>query len=99
MEGQIPERWVDRFMPLLKEDLVYYIQYFQVRNARNQYCPVDHAYMMRFTAHTRVHEVNSISDGFPLYAHAVVPFEVLRSRIWITEYLSGAIISLWPLDL
>ena len=57
MEGQIPENWIPLFKPQLKEEFVYYIKFFQVRNARATYCPVDHPYMMRFTAHTKVHEV------------------------------------------
>ncbi|GJN22419.1 hypothetical protein PR202_gb09978 [Eleusine coracana subsp. coracana] len=91
MKGQIPENWVDLFRPQLKEDNIYYIQYFQVRYARNIYQPVDHAYMMRFTAHTRVYEVTNVPDHFPLYAHAAAPFDVLRSRIGINEYCSDVI--------
>lgn len=77
MEGQIPENWIPLFKPQLKEGFVYYIKYFQVRNAGATYCPVDHPYMMRFTAHTKVYEVKNIQDTFPKYACAQATYEVL----------------------
>jgi len=91
MEGQIPENWVPLFKPQLKEDFVYYIRYFQVRNARTTYCPVDHPYMMRFTAHTKVHEVKNVQDTFPKYACALTTYDVLRTRVGITNYCSDVI--------
>ncbi|KAG2546392.1 hypothetical protein PVAP13_9KG030199 [Panicum virgatum] len=91
MEGQIPENWVPLFKPQLKEDFVYYIRYFQVCNARTTYCPVDHPYMMRFTAHTKVHEVKNVQDTFPKYACALTTYDVLRTRVGITNYCSDDI--------
>jgi len=89
MEGQIPENWIPLFKPQLKEEFVYYIKFFQVHNARATYCPVDHPYMMRFTAHTKVHEVKNVQDTFPKYACAPATYDVLRSRVGITKYCSG----------
>ncbi|XP_039816751.1 uncharacterized protein LOC120679272 [Panicum virgatum] len=91
MEGQIPENWIPLFKPQLKEEFVYYIKFFQVRNARATYCPVDHPYMLRFTAHTKVHEVKNVQDTFPKYACAPATYDVLRSRVGITKYCSDAI--------
>jgi hypothetical protein len=34
MDAQIPGRHVSQFKPLLKEDAVYYIKYFEVAEAR-----------------------------------------------------------------
>jgi len=89
MEGQILENWVPLFKPQQKEGFVYYIKYFQVRNARATYCPVDHPYMMRFTAHTKVLEVKVVQDTFPKYACALTTHDVLRTRVGITNYCSG----------
>ena len=89
MEGQIPQNWVPLFKTQLKEDFVYYIRYFQVRNARTTYSPVDHPYMMRFTAHTKVHVVKNVQDTFPKYACALTTYDVLRTRVGITNYCSG----------
>ena len=89
MEGQILENWVPLFKPQQKEGFVYYIKYFQVRNVRATYCPVDHPYMMRFTAHTKVLEVKVVQDTFPKYACALTTYDVLRTRVGITNYCSG----------
>lgn len=79
------------FMPQLKEDSVYYIQYFEVCDARSLYRPVDHPYMMRFTAHTKVVKVRTVLDNFPKYAYNLATYEALRSRIGVIDYCSGKI--------
>ncbi|XP_062220783.1 replication protein A 70 kDa DNA-binding subunit B-like [Phragmites australis] len=91
MEGQIPQNWVQQFKPLLKENCVYYIQYFQVRPARTMYHPVDHEYMMRFTKYTRVTQVNPVPPTFPMYACKIASFNELRERIGVQEFSSDAI--------
>ena len=96
MEGQILENWVPLFKPQQKEGFVYYIKYFQVRNARATYCPVDHPYMMRFTAHTKVHEVKVAHDTFLKYECALTTYDVLRNRVGITKYCSGSTFSTIP---
>lgn len=89
MDAQIPERWVTHFMSRLTEDSVYYIKYFQVCNARPNYRPVDYPYMARFTAHTQIHQVNTIPAHFPEYAYKLSTTEELHQRRGITEYCSG----------
>ncbi|CAL4930979.1 unnamed protein product [Urochloa decumbens] len=91
MEGQIPEKWISLFQSKLKERSVYYIEDFYVCNARTAYRPVDHPYMMRFTAHTKVREIQHISETFPMYACTPVTYDVLRDRVPTTEYCSDAI--------
>ncbi|CAL4932136.1 unnamed protein product [Urochloa decumbens] len=81
MEGQIPQRWLPKFMPQLKEGSIYYIQDFQVCNARFQYRPVEHPYMMKFTSYTRVTEIKAVLDTFPKYAYSLATYEELKSRI------------------
>jgi replication factor A1 len=95
MEGQIPKNWVQQFKPILKENSVYYIQYFQVRPARTMYRPVDHEYMMRFTKYTRVLEVNPVPDTFPTYACKIASFAELHQRVGVQEFSSGIFYS-WP---
>jgi len=89
MDGQIPETWVPSFLSKLTEGSVYYIKYFQVRNARDLYRPVDHPYLMRFTAHTKVYEIKPIPAHFPQYAYSLATFEVLNTRIDENAYCSG----------
>ena len=91
MEAQIPQTWIDKFMPQLKEASLYYIQFFQVVSARTTYRPVDHPFLARFTVHTRVREITTIPPTFPEYAYKIAPFEVLKSRKQITEYCSGIV--------
>lgn len=61
----------------------------QVRNARDLYRPVDHPYLMRFTAHTKVYEIKPIPAHFPQYAYSLATFEVLNTRIDENAYCSG----------
>ena len=89
MEGQILENWVPLFKPQQKEGFVYQIKYFQVRNARATYCPVDHP-------HTEVLEVKVVQDTFPKYACALTTYDVLRNRVGITKYCSGITFSTIP---
>ncbi|CAL5049621.1 unnamed protein product [Urochloa decumbens] len=91
MEAQIPQRWLPKFMPQLKEGSIYYIQDFQVCDARGQYRPVDHPFMVRFTSYTRIIEVNRVLDTFPKYAYSLATYEELRSRIGNNEYCSNTI--------
>lgn len=89
MDGQIPEAWVDGLLSKINEGSVYYIRYFQVRNAREKYRPVDHPCLMRFTAHTKVYEINPVPPQFPQYAYNLATFEILNTRIEVTAYCSG----------
>lgn len=89
MDGQIPELWIPQFLPKLTEGSVYYIKYFQVRAARDLYRPVDHPYLMRFTAHTKLHEINPAPPQFPQYAYNLATFEVLNTRMNETKFCSG----------
>lgn len=89
IEAQILKTWIPAFKQQLKEDSVYYIKYFQVVNARTSFRPVEHPYMMRFTAHTKVFQVNLVPDTFPLYACTPITFAILRQRDRITGYKSG----------
>ncbi|CAL5085458.1 unnamed protein product [Urochloa decumbens] len=91
MEAQIPQRWLSKFMPQLREGSVYYIQDFQVCDARGQYRPVDHPFMVRFTSYTKVIEVNTVLDTFPKYAYNLATYEELRSRIGSNDYCSDTI--------
>lgn len=91
MDGQIPEAWVDGLLSKINEGSVYYIRYFQVRNAREMYKPVDHPCLMRFTAHTKVYEINPVPPQFPQYAYNLATFEILNTRIDVTSYCSDVI--------
>lgn len=91
MEAQIPQRWLETFAPRLKEGSVYYFKYFQVCDARANYRPVDHPYMMKFTAYTKIFEVKTVADNFPRYAYNIATYEVLRQRIGIIDFCSGMI--------
>ncbi|KAL6897248.1 hypothetical protein ACP4OV_006944 [Aristida adscensionis] len=91
MEGQIFQTWLSKYLPNFKENRVYYIKYFQVVNARTIYRAVDHAYMMRFTMHTELHEVNPIPGDFPLYAYSIASYATLDSRKNKKTFLSDAI--------
>lgn len=91
MAGQVPQRWISLFKEQLNEDYVYYIKYLRICNARPTYRPVDHPYMMPFTAHTRVHEVMLVPDTFTnsnvrLQTSWV---DVLRTWLHKAEYTSG----------
>lgn len=89
MAAQVPQKWISQVKKQIKEDFVYYIKYFQVSNARASFRPVDHPYMIRFTAYTKTTEVKLISDMFPLYACNPVSFDVLDSRAGKTEQTLG----------
>lgn len=89
MDGQIPELWIPQFLPKINEGSVYYIEYFQVRNARDLYRPVDHPYFMRFTAHTKLYEIKPVPPQFPEYAYNLATFEVLNTRVNEIKYCSG----------
>lgn len=89
MDGQIPEIWISQFLPNLIEGSVYYIKYFQVRNGRDLYRPVDHPYLTRFTAHTKLHEIKPVLAQFPEYAYNLSTFEVLDTRVNEIKYCSG----------
>lgn len=89
MDSQIPETWVQAFLSKITEGSVYYIKYFQVRNARDLYRPVDQPCLMRFTAHTKVYEIKPIPPQFPQYAYNLATFEVLNNRINKTACCSG----------
>jgi hypothetical protein len=47
---------------------------------------VDSPYLARFT---KIYNADVVPPSFPLYAHAAVPFDVLRSRVDIREFTSG----------
>lgn len=66
-----------------------HIKYFQVCNARTLYHPLDHPYMIKFTAHTKVQEVQHVQPSFPTYAYTPATFEALHNRVGIIEYCSG----------
>lgn len=86
MEAQILKTWIPTFKKQLKEDSVYYIKYFQVLNARATFRPVDHPYMIRFTAHTQVTEVRLVPETFPLYACMPISFSALRQKAHNPDY-------------
>jgi hypothetical protein len=89
MEGQIPENKLSKFRPQVKEEGVYYMKHFQVLPARRVYRQVDSPYLARFTAFMKIYNIDVVPPSFPLYAHAAVPFDVLRSRVGIREFTSG----------
>lgn len=89
MDAQIPGRHVSQFKPLLKEDAVYYIKYFEVAEARPQYRPVDRMVMAKFTAHTTIREDTEAPSTFPSHAYKVLSFDELRGRAYRKDILSG----------
>lgn len=89
MDAQIPGRHVSQFKPLLKEDAVYYIKYFEVAEARPQYRPVDRMVMAKFTAHTTVKEDTEAPSTVPSHAYKVLSFDELRGRAYRKDILSG----------
>ncbi|XP_040381577.1 uncharacterized protein LOC102700249 isoform X4 [Oryza brachyantha] len=91
MDAQIPGRHMTSFSPVLKEDRVYYITYFEVAEARASYRPVDNPIMAKFTKHTQIKEINHVPDSFPRYACKVIPFETLQARVDITDVLSDVV--------
>lgn len=94
MEGQILENWMEKFRPQLKEESVYYIKYFQVCNAQETFRTVDHPYMMRFTAYTKLHEIKPVPSTFPRYACKIASYTELRNRLNNFQYCSGAFLIL-----
>jgi hypothetical protein len=91
LDEQIPGRHVSQFKPLLKEDAVYYIKYFEVAEARPQYRPIDRMVMAKFTAHTTVREDTEAPSTFPSHAYKVLSFDELRGRAYRKDILSDAI--------
>ncbi|KAG8084329.1 hypothetical protein GUJ93_ZPchr0010g8304 [Zizania palustris] len=102
MDAQIPGRHITTFKPILKEDRIYDITYFEVANARASYRPVDNNIMAKFTKYTKVKEITTIMETFPRYACKVVPFETLRARIDENKVLSdtvGMLIAISPVSM
>jgi hypothetical protein len=94
MDAQIPGRRVAQFKPFVKEDVVYYIKYFEVAEAHTQYRPVDRLLMAKFTAHTTVTEDTGPPSTFSSYACKILSFDELRGRTYKKDILSGK--SPWP---
>jgi hypothetical protein len=99
MEAQVPQRHVDQFKPHLREGVVYFIKFFQVFLAKNNYRAVDHIYMIKFTGHTEVIEFPGASPTFPKYAYTLASFDTLRTRIDYTRDMSGNYIFIYILHL
>lgn len=77
------------FGATLREDHVYYIGYFKVASAKTSYQAVDCPIMARFTRYTKINEVTPVPHTFPLYAHTLASFDVLRTRVGQKRFLSG----------
>ena len=80
-DAQIRERWVTHFMSGLTKDLMYYVKYSQVCNARPNYWSVDYPYMAHFTAHTQIHQVKKVPAHFPQYAYDISTLEEFRRDV------------------
>ncbi|KAL6659047.1 hypothetical protein ACP70R_003087 [Stipagrostis hirtigluma subsp. patula] len=91
MEAQIPHGCIDKYRPMLAEDNVYYLRYFEVDKARSNYRPVDHSYLARLTRFTEVYHVPAVPPSFPRYGCKVVPFSVLKERAGKRFLMSDAI--------
>lgn len=89
MEAQIPGRHLHLFTLSLKENNVYFIEYFEVANAKASYQAVNCPVMARFTRHTKINEVATVPNDFPMYACIIVSFDVLRTRLGQNQFLSG----------
>ncbi|XP_062214571.1 replication factor A protein 1-like [Phragmites australis] len=81
IEAQVRERQVDRYKPLLKEDEVYFIQYFQIFPAKTTYRAVNHMYLIKFTNYTEIHKMATIPPTFSKIAYSLVSFDMLKTRI------------------
>lgn len=89
MEAQVPERHLYLFDKKLKEDHVYYIEYFEVASAKASYQAINWPLMARFTRYTKIEEITPIPATFPLYACAIDSFDILKTRIGQKKFLSG----------
>jgi replication factor A1 len=89
MEGQVPAWLTPRLLGVIKEDVVYYIQYFEVIHHSPTRRAVDHPFMARFTRLTKISEDTDVTDSFPMYAYKLSSYEVLRSRENNTVLMSG----------
>ncbi|KAM0845268.1 hypothetical protein ACQ4PT_056492 [Festuca glaucescens] len=93
MEGQVPAWLTQRLLRLIREDVVYYIHYFEVQviNRSPTHRAVDHPFMAMFRSHTKISEDTDVADSFPMYAYKLSSYEVLRSRENNTVLMSDAI--------
>ncbi|XP_062212793.1 uncharacterized protein LOC133913586 isoform X3 [Phragmites australis] len=98
IEAQVPERQVDRYKPLLREEEVYFIQYFQIFPTKMTYRAVDHMFLIRFTNYTEVHKTSTISPMFPKIAYSLVSFDILKTRIDNINDMSDVIGRLTTVD-
>lgn len=90
MEGQVSARHVPLFEPLINEDTVYDVHYFQVDDARPSYRATAHPCMAKFTAHTKLTpQVGPVSENFPMYACRLASFDELRTRDNNVVLMSG----------
>lgn len=89
MEAYILKAQISRFMGTIIEDHVYYIEYFKVTVAKEQYCAVHHHLQARFTGWTKVREVLPVPQGFPLFAYKLCTFQQILSRIEDKTYLAS----------
>ena len=89
MEGQVPAWLALRFLPLIREDGVYYIQDFGIINPSPTYQAVDLPCMAIFTNNTKISMDTHVPDSFPMYAYNLSSYEVLRSRENNTVLMSG----------
>lgn len=92
MECQIPQRHVAQFKGNLHDSHIYYIEYFEVTEAKKTYQAADLPIMARFTKYTKIKEMTSVPDSFPLFAYTYSSFQVLRGRIGDQRLLSGTLI-------
>ncbi|CAM0882640.1 unnamed protein product [Alopecurus aequalis] len=91
MEGCIPNNRIDQFKEQLKEGSVYTFEQFVLSDARRLYKSVEHQYRIRFTQRTKVKEILSYPQNFPMYAYTIKPFDVLATRMNNNTLLSDVI--------
>lgn len=89
MEGAIPAIRVDQFRDRIREGVVYYIEVFNLWEAKKAYKAVDHPYHIGFTKRIQIREATPQPDNFPNFAYTALPFSLLANRVDQNEFLSG----------
>ncbi|WVZ59158.1 hypothetical protein U9M48_009350, partial [Paspalum notatum var. saurae] len=78
IEGSVPEKCVNDFKERLKEDALYSIQYFEVRDAFGNYRAVNNPCAIRFTYYTKLREITPVPPTFPKYRLGLLAIDPTR---------------------